>query len=348
MTEASREETAFFLPDFYHLRTLFATVVLAELFAFILTLADLSATDALWGHLALTSLFMQWAAMVGAAVLCLSRRPLSRLKPATAGLVSYLLLLTVVVVLSELAFDVNRWLGFPLVRSAHGEFVLRNLATGAIVAGLVLRYFYVQHQWRQRIDAENRARLQALQARIRPHFLFNSMNSIAALIRSDPERAEVAVEDLADLFRASLADERRLIPWEEELALARRYLEMETLRLGERIQVRWEVDAVPPALKVPPLLLQPLVENAVYHGIEPRLEGGEVAVIARLDGSRLALSVTNPVAEGETTHQRGNRMALENIRARLAAHYGPRAGLESVAREGCYRITLHLPLGEEA
>lgn len=330
----------FFLPDFCSLPAVFGVVVLSELFAFILTLAQLGQGSGWWDTLALTSLFMQWAGLTGAAVLCVSRRALARLSDRAAALVSYGLLLLVILLLSELAW---RFILEPgLHGGSHAGFVMRNFAIGAIVSALALRYFYVSHQSRCRLVAESEARVQALQARIRPHFLFNSMNTIASLTRSDPERAEAAIEDLSDLFRASLGDGRRLIPLHEELALTRRYLHMEELRLGTRLRLDWQMDGVPPDAAIPPLTLQPLVENAIYHGVEQLPDGGTVTLGGVLAQAALTLTVSNPCpAQGR--ERSGNRIAVENIRQRLSFHFGPDAALEASEEAGIYRVQLRLP-----
>ncbi len=340
--EQQDNDAGFFLPDFCGLRAVFAVVVLSELFAFVLVLADSASRADPWGSLALTSLFMQWAGLCSAALLCVTRNALARLG-VYAPTASYLLLLALVAALSEGAFlllgDVARGSGLD-----RGELLLRNLAIGAIVIALALRYFYVQHQWKRRLKAESEARLQALQARIRPHFLFNSMNTIASLTRSDPLAAEEAVEDMADLFRASLGDGRQLIPLAEELFLTRRYLHMEKLRLGERLAVEWSVDPAAEEVQIPPLTLQPLAENAIYHGIEPQPGGGCVTIRVQKAGGTVAIELTNPVAPpGGPSHSGGNRIALENVKQRLAAHFGDSAGLQTTLAEGRFRVQLSLP-----
>lgn len=330
----------FFLPDFCSLPAVFGVVVLSELFAFILTLAQLGRGVEMWDTLALTSLFMQWAGLTGAAVLCAGRRALARLGDRGAALVSYGLLLLVILLLSELAW---RFVLEPgLHGGSHAGFLLRNLAIGAIVSALALRYFYVSHQSRRRLVAESEARIQALQARIRPHFLFNSMNTIASLTRSDPARAEAAIEDLADLFRASLGDGRRLIPLAEELTLTRRYLHVESLRLGTRLHLDWQIDALPPDAAIPPLALQPLVENAIYHGIEQLADGGTIAVRGVWEGELLTLVVSNP-CPGQGRERSGNRVAVDNIRQRLAFHFGADAVLDTEERAGSYQVRLRWP-----
>jgi len=338
----------FFLPDFCGLNSVFAVVVLSELFALILTLAAAPYKADPWGHLALTSLFTQWAGLSSAMLLCITRSVLARMNPVTAGIVSYLMLLVIILLLAEAAFRVTLAIQAPLWSHEHLSFVLRILAIGAIVSALTLRYLYVQHQWKQRIRAEAEARLQALQARIRPHFLFNSINTVTSLIHDKPDQAEEALLDLSDLFRASMREERRRIPFEEELELTRRYLHVEGLRLGERLKIDWRITDVPEKALLPPLLLQPLVENAVYHGIEPRTDGGTVSLEGHVRENSLVLQLSNPLPPEETPRRDGNRLALNNIRERLEAHYGKSASLEIEDIDHRYRVTLTLPLEVEA
>ena len=340
-------QSEFFLPDFCGLQSVFAIVVLSELFAFVLTLTSYPFSADPWGDLALTSLFMQWAGLTSALVLCLSRRLLSNLPDGLAGLLAYAMLLATIALLSEIAFSLMPQAITPLFTANHGEFVLRNLAVGAIITALALRYFYVQHQWKQRTRAEADARLQALQARIRPHFLFNSINTITSLIHRQPDVAEEALLDLADLFRASLGDEKRRIPFSDEAALTRRYLHMESLRLGERLRLEWDTAAIPDEALIPPLMLQPLVENAIYHGIEPQPDGGTVYLRGAVNGKSLQLSLSNPLPGAGAVRKHGNHMALENIRERLAMHYGKSAELRLEEHDGLFTVNLSLPLEVE-
>lgn len=338
------KQNQFFLPDFCGLQSVFAVVVLAELFAFILTLAAYPYTNDPLGNLAMISLFMQWAGLISSGLLCLSRRVLSRLESRVAGLVTYVLLLSVITLLSEVAFYLLDYTTTPLFTTSHTEFLLRNLAIGAIVTALALRYFYVSHQWKQRTRAEAEARLQALQARIRPHFLFNSINTVSSLIHSQPDVAEEALLDLSDLFRASLGKEQRQIPFSEEAALSLRYLHIEALRLGGRLKLDWNTDSVPKDAMLPPLLLQPLVENAVYHGIEPLPAGGTISLRGAVEGNNLVIRLSNPRPPEDSPRREGNRMALDNIRERLAAHYGDEASLNIEEKDGHFDLTLTLPL----
>jgi two-component system sensor histidine kinase AlgZ len=191
------------------------------------------------------------------------------------------------------------------------------------------------------------ARLQALQARIRPHFLFNSINAVLSLIRSDPKRAEAALEDMADLFRVLMADNRELTALASEVELCRQYLSLEELRLGERLKVEWFVDKMPKDALVPPLVLQPLLENAVYHGIEPRAETGTVSINIYRKGDRVHAVLRNPY-ESEGNHHAGNKMAVSNIRERLALHFDAEASLRTSVENNAYQVHITLPYRKAA
>jgi len=341
----------YFLPNFCNVRMVFAVVVIAELLAFIITLLSPGVIDNPWGNLGLISMLVQWIALASAALLCLSRSLLSHMNNSAAGLASYLLVLLVTAVVSEMAF----WLMiestlFPtLTTDDHPVFLLRNLTISTVVAAVILRHLYIQFQWRQRLQSEARARIQALQARIRPHFLFNSMNTIASLTRSDPEAAETAIEDLSDLFRASLSGTNEQTTLGDEVELARRYLGIEKLRLGERLLVDWQLEGLPMDARLPPLVLQPLLENAIYHGIEPLPEGGTIRVSGRRVDNLLEITVSNPVPETRAgSRQQGNRIAQENIHQRLAIAFGNGAGLRSTAGTGSYQVSIRFPQAEVA
>ncbi|MCB1956853.1 MAG: histidine kinase [Rhodocyclaceae bacterium] len=186
------------------------------------------------------------------------------------------------------------------------------------------------------------ARLQALTVRMRPHFLFNSLNAVLGVIRSDPKRAEAALEEMSDVFRAVMKENRDLIPLDDELALCERYLGLERLRLGDRLHVDLDMEDVPPDALVPPLMLQPLVENAVYHGIEPLSEPGTVTVRGALRGGEIVFEVTNPIAKAARPHQ-GNQMAMANIRERLMLFYDLEASLAVEVDAVLYRVRIRLP-----
>jgi two-component system sensor histidine kinase AlgZ len=219
------------------------------------------------------------------------------------------------------------------------------LLTSAAVV-LVLAWFDLAA--RAHAPAVAEARLMALTARIRPHFLFNSLNAVLGVIRSDPRRAETALEELAELFRALMQENRDLVPLSAEIALSRQYLDLERLRLGERLQVRWDVESCPPDALVPPLMLQPLLENAVYHGIEPLGEPGEIAVRLSRNNDRLLVEIANPCGPTEGgSHHAGNRMALANIRERLALFFDLEADLSMKTVDRQFRVRIELPYRRE-
>jgi two-component system, LytTR family, sensor histidine kinase AlgZ len=352
LPETARDvpDEQFFLPSFCDVRIVFAVIVITELLAFVLVLASPELLGDPWSSLGLISLFIQWIALTSAAVLCVARPFLYRLGNRVAGVASYLLVLLVTAAVTEMAFRLMaaRPVLIPVDPGEHAAFLLRSLTISTVISAVILRYLYVQYQWRQQLRAEARARIQALQARIRPHFLFNSMNTIAALTRSRPEVAETAIEDLADLFRASLSQPDDRATLGDELALARRYLNIEALRLGDRLTVVWDIDALAPDVKVVPLMLQPLLENAIYHGIEPLPAGGTIHVTGRLNEGMVEIIITNPVSAGGAcvTH-RGSQMAQDNIRQRLLLAFGAAAGLETSVQHGDYRVTLRYPGGKQ-
>lgn len=220
----------------------------------------------------------------------------------------------------------------------------RNLLLAAMTTGLVLYYFSLRY--RALSPALTEARLQALQARIRPHFLFNCINGVLSILRTEPKRAETALEDMADLFRVLMADNRELVPLAKEIALCKQYLALETMRLGERLYVEWQISGLTEteldAVLMPPLILQPLLENAVYHGIEPMAEGGKIVIRMLADDSRISISIENPLMPITPLHH-GNKMALTNIRQRLALHYDAEASLMSKQEDRVYQVHIQLP-----
>ena len=339
----------FFIPEFCSSRMVLAVVLIAELVALTLSLARPDAP--FLTELARISMFLQRLGLTSAALLCYTRRWLARLRVPAATMAVFVLMLANTAVISELAL----WFGTAtggagltsnLFPSNHWPFLLRNAGICLIVTALLLRYFFVTHQWQRHLRAEAHSRIQALQARIRPHFLFNSMNTIAALTRSDPRRAEEAVEDLADLFRATLRDSHSPLRLKEELELTRIYQRIEALRLGERLTVVWDVGELPMRAFVPGLTVQPQLENAIYHGIEPLQGGGTVTIAGRLVGGEVELVVTNPVAEKTGAERNGNRLALDNIRQRLDLAYGGRGSLTIEQSRDRYRVIVRFPYTE--
>jgi two-component system, LytTR family, sensor histidine kinase AlgZ len=227
-----------------------------------------------------------------------------------------------------------------LFRAPRLASLLDVSAFSATLAVLLLGYFHMRSKALS--PAITEARLQALQARIRPHFLFNSLNAVLSLVRSDPPRAERALEDLSDLFRALMSDTRQLAPLEDEIALTRAYLNLEELRLGERLKVVWYIENMPADALIPPLVIQPIVENAVYHGVEPHREPGEISLNIYHSQDMVHIVIRNPYA-GEGTHHAGNKLAMANIRERLALHFDLDATLKSELLGAVYQVHITLP-----
>lgn len=337
-----------YLPDFCTSRAALAVVLIVELTALVLTLARDGIAMGFWTDLARTSLFLLWIGLAGAALLCWLGH---RLRHTTvergsalvlAAMTALVALVSGAAVLFGQSEPVEMAGAASLFPQDLAPFLARNVAITFVVTALALRYFYVMHQWRLNVEMQARARVHALQARIRPHFLFNSMNTIAALTRSDPARAEQAVHDLADLFRASLSDQRNTITLEQELEVARTYQRMEQLRLGDRLQVEWNIGSLPLRALVPGLTLQPLLENAIYHGIEPATAGGKVTVTGELAGGLITIVVRNPVPD-RLTDREGNRLALANIRERMELMYGESALVKAGRFDSEFIVTLRFP-----
>ncbi len=336
-----------FLPDFCNLRAVLTVVVVGELLAIILTLSHAQPNQqALWQYLGLLSLFIQWLGLSSAAILCTLRR-LLRIKDSLAGIASYLILLINTLIFTQLAYTAIDYtgllkIGYPLLQPTN--FLLQTLGIAAIIYALLLRYLYMQHQWQQQLKTEAESRFQLLQARIRPHFLFNTMNTIASLIHDAPHTAEQVVLDFAELLRATLNEGQNAISLQQELELCRRYLEIEQLRLGERLHIEWKLGAGDTV--VPPLLIQPLIENAVYHGIEPSIKGGTIEITCHQEGKQMLITISNPLPE-ELNSRHGHHLAQHNIQQRLALVYGDSATLQVQLHQNRYRLILTLPITQE-
>lgn len=342
-----RQNSATFLPDFCNARTVFVVILLAELLAIVLTLAQPSYVDDRLYNLAMYSLFIEWVALSCTAVLCVSRRWLQQFSDHGAATISYVTTLLVTLVITELAWWVfNRETGYNFFRQGHTSFLLPILGISAIVWAMALRYFYVQHQWRIRVASESEARFQALQSRIKPHFLFNCMNTIASLIRRNPALAEEVVEDLSDLFRASLQDSQRPSTLGDEIALCERYLRIEQQRLGPRLNAVWQLAELPLDTPLPALSIQPLLENAIYHGIEPLPEGGTISILGGLGDEGIRIIIENPLSQAasKSPARTGNRIAQENVRQRLGSFFSQDDLLQVSQDEQSYRVSVTIPL----
>lgn len=347
--ESDNRESQAYLPDFCAASTVFVVILIAELVAILLTLAAHDTPGRFLIELSKVSLFVLWFALLGSVVMCLFRSTLESAGKTRAFVISFIVLVLLCVVVAEIAYQLTRIFGeSAIIEDSHAGFILRTFAISSIVIALTMRYLYVSSEWRRSIVLEAQARISALQALIRPHFLFNSMNTIAALTRTDPRKAEEAVEDLSDLFRANLGGSGDRTTLKKELEVAAIYQRIEKLRLGDRLNVRWDIGDLPMRALIPSLIIQPLLENAIYHGIELLPDGGDVTVAGKRDDKYLEITISNPIAAGEERARDGNKMALANIRQRFELAYGNRATVEVEASSNAYAVKLRFPHEENS
>jgi len=336
------------LPEFGTLGIAIRMVFLAIVIALIITIGRNERFDEqAWQDLNLLIAFALALSLASALVLSLLSPWLKRASVATGSTLVVLVLLAVAVVgtdamifaLHDLGFVAERW---PPWRE---NLILRTLLVTGMISALGLRYLVVQRRAEIEMQHQQEARMQALQSRIRPHFLFNSLNSVASLTRSDPPRAEAVLHDMADLFRVLLADARKLVPLSAEREISRQYLEIEKIRLGDRLQVKWNVGTVPRAAQIPALTLQPLLENAIYHGIEPRFAGGAIKIEMWTEGELLNIMISNPMPDvKKNTHGKGNKIAQDNTRQRLSTQFGDKASMQAFEEGGQYHVKIRMPI----
>ena len=314
-------------------------VVLAQAVAILLALAP-GAFEDRWFRLGLSTLFVQWVTLLSLLLVCQLQKHHPSLSPKQLAAWGFAILLSCTILVSLIAFIILTKKGWePQV--SLSLFILHNLMI-ALILGVIGLQFYLMHLERnQHIAAQSRAELDALQARIRPHFLFNSLNTAAELTQEDPEAAEAALLNLASLFRAALnAGETSTL--KAEITLAKAYIDLERWRLGDRLSVVWHLPDQLPDISLPALTLQPLLENAVGHGIEGIPSGGSISVNLLQSEQKITLLITNPAGE-KPTRLKGNGMAIDNIRKRLELLLGEQAKLITGTIDNHYRVKLVIP-----
>lgn len=356
MTKQNNKLESFFLPDLCNVRAVLVLILLCESLVIALVLIDSGLMNFQWQRFATLSYFVQWVALLSVALLCQSRKFMARLTLAWAVIWAMFLLLLV-------SFSVSVGALFLIPSAALIEsqdllsfnavaWIVRNMAISVIFGGMALRYFYVQSQWRLKSQAELTSRLQSLQARIRPHFFFNSLNTVASLIAVDPEKAEAMLVDLSSLFRVVLKDQNAQVDLAAEIELGRRYLSIEQQRLGDRLRVRWQLPSTLPKIQVPQLILQPLLENAIYHGVQPLVEGGELVIsLQKMPASKaskpVALTVWQLEIRNDIPKQKvisdGHHVSLPNIAMRLEAIFATDASLHCQQTANQFSVTITLP-----
>lgn len=336
----------FWLPDFCSTAAARRLAGLAILIALILLVAQAPVLWPLpiWDFCLLASLSGAVIA-TSFSLICRWRKSMASWSHLLIGVASVALIMFNLVWLSVLGIFILRWLDLPMLSFVSNEYstLARHLIIVALFASLFLRYLALQAQLRIREKTALQARLEALQARIQPHFLFNSMNIIASLIAIDPDKAEQAVEDLATLFRASLRDTVD-VSLAEEITLCRRYANIEKLRLDERLAIDWQISGAVEQLRIPHLSLQPLLENAIRHGVELSAVRCDITLKVVCDDEWVDIELTNPIGQGAP--RSGNQMSLRNVTERLKARFGAQASLQASAHDGVFVTHLRYPHGQ--
>ena len=337
-----------YIPDIGSFDTAIRIIFVAVLIAIIITIGrNPSFNKQTWSDLNFLTTYALMISFSLVIALKIVSPLIKRLSLVAGGIVVFVLLLGVTIISSEamffLMYDLNyvtdRW---PVWRE---DFIKQSIIVAAIVGIPGVRLLILRQQSVVEARKKQEAQMQALQSRIRPHFLFNSLNSVASLTRSDPEKAEAVLHDMADLFRVLLADARKLVPISAEREISRQYLEIEKIRLGNRLKVKWNVNNIPRAAQIPALTLQPLLENAIYHGIEPRFVGGTISIEMWSEDSNLNIMISNPLPDvSEVRYSKGNKIAQDNIRQRLTTQYGNTASMQSFQEGGQYHVKLKMPI----
>ncbi|MEN9433068.1 MAG: hypothetical protein RLZZ422_657 [Pseudomonadota bacterium] len=341
----SQTKTLGYLPNICSPQALLRAVMAALILGSILAVSVASELTQLPWLLGSHTLFTAWVVLVGLFAICLISRLVENPNSKTTTLIVLGVSLTLTLIASFIGMAVIKVPGQEGF-SFDGLFLFKNLLISTVITLALLRYFFIHKRWQETVEADTSAKYDALQSRMRPHFLFNSLNTVAHLVHKDPNRAEEAILDLADIMRTTL-DKRTRITLQEEIDLTLRYLRMESLRLGKRrLTVIWDMDknTLPFNMNILPLILQPVVENAIYHGIQPRKDGGTLGIGLYDAGDHLKVSVTNPLPPSDANlHQKGNHIAQENMKNRLKLAYGDRANLQILKTDQQYRVSFSIP-----
>lgn len=354
----SLHEQDTFVPQFCDVQMVLPFILMAQLVVFVQVIVSRGLADFDWEMLGELSFHVQWQLILSAAVLCRLTPWLKRFAPISSGLISYIVLLLIGALVSCARQYLSMHFGQLLDMSGFVLYaehdlmlmVLEDTLVTALIAGIALRYLYLQGQVARRKQAELNARIDALQARIRPHFLFNTLNSIATLVSIDSQKAEQAIDDLGTLLRTSLQKKQVEVPLADEIELCKRYLAIEKLRLDSRLTVQWQiVDIDVNTILIPSLTLQPLLENAVHYGIEPIEQGGVISIEILVKNADLILQVSNSLPDKSANQSQkrlqGQGMALDNIRTRLKSLYGDSANVEMAVQDNqIFQVTINYAL----
>ena len=290
-------------------------------------------------------LYINWILLAFAALIELFETQLKKINEIQALICGFILLESLVL-LTTLTLNFLLHLGgYRSLVDLNWHVLTHNLALhlsyGALLGAFCLRYIYMREQWFRQQNSELNARIQALQARIHPHFLFNSLNSVLSLISIDPDKAEQMLIDLSRLFRVSL-QELKLVSLHEEIELAKKYIAIEQIRLGHRLQVEWNIPAInlSQQVKIPLLTLQPLIENSIFHGVERKMMDAKIGILVEILENQVTIVITNPFIQDKITTREGLGIALDNVKQRLKAYFGQSVQFRSHAGDGIFTTVI--------
>jgi two-component system sensor histidine kinase AlgZ len=337
-----QQQSSYFFGQIGNWRYLLELFVGGNVLALVLSLAEAQSWQALnFMHLLQYILYINWVLLSFAACIELFHQYFDRMGIKSALITGFLLLQAIVLVTTVslnilIHFGINFHL-HDLTSEIAFKQVGMHLSFGILLGTLCFRYLYLREQWTRQRHSELNSRIQAMQARIQPHFLFNSLNSAISLISIDPDKAEHMLLNLSRLFRASF-QELKLVSLQEEIDLCQRYLEIEQIRLGDRLQVEWKLENkdLYSQVQIPLLTLQPLLENSIFHGVEKILTKSTISVLIEILQNQINIIITNPYSQDHAALKRGNGIAIENVRQRLKAYYGPIVTFRTYAGKGIF------------
>ncbi|MEE9424614.1 MAG: sensor histidine kinase [Methylococcales bacterium] len=345
-TSISLPKSSDLIPDFCSARAVLIALLLAELLALILTLADDVSDQNFWMTVGLNSFFIIWVILPSQALLCLAHNSLNKLPTWFAVGTAFVIIQLITWAVTWVSYTEFSY--YALIQTNNDTLppvYLRNLGISSIVSLILFYHLCLQSRWKQQVQAELDARLQALQSRIQPHFLFNSLNTIASTVHSNPDLAETLLVHMSELMRAGLNTQKALVTLTDELRLVHSYLNIESQRVGDRLNIEWNVDKSVRNARIPPLTLQPLVENAVYHGIEPSVTGGTVQITATKRERSVILMVRNSVSKNkqEESLNKGHGIALDNVMARVQGWFGEEGKVVFSTVDGWFQARIIIP-----
>lgn len=335
-------QSSYFFSQIGKLHYLLEMFIGGNVLAMVLALAKAQSWQALnLADLLQYMLYINWVLLCFAALVEFFHQHFQRMGIKLALICGFLLLQAIVLVTTT-SLNVLTYFGSNLNFQGLSlaialDQVGLHLSFGILLGMFCFRYLYLREQWAQQQHSELNARIQAMQARIHPHFLFNSLNSVISLISIDPDKAEQMLLNLSRLFRASF-QELKLVKLQEEIELCQRYLEIEQIRLGERLQVEWKLENkdLYSQVQIPLLTLQPLVENSIFHGVEKILTKSTISILIEILQNQINIIITNPYTQDNKTLKKGHGIAIENVRQRLEAYYGPTMTFQTFAGGGVF------------